>query len=62
MPSEKRVKEHLASLRGQLKQDQNWYARQKKSVERAKALVSPHGEMLGSLRADHLREILGGME
>jgi argininosuccinate lyase len=47
MPSEKRVMEHLASLRGRLKQDQNWYARQKKSVERGKALASRMEQMLG---------------
>jgi len=38
-PSEKRVKEHLASLRSQIKGEKEWCAHQRKGIEKAKALV-----------------------
>jgi argininosuccinate lyase len=40
MPSEKRVKEHLSSLRDRIRKDQEWLAREKRGIERAKVLVS----------------------
>ncbi len=38
-PSEKRVKEHLASLRSQIKEKKEWCVHQRKGIEKAKALV-----------------------
>jgi hypothetical protein len=38
-PSEKRVKEHLASLRSQINEEKAWCAHQRKGIEKAKALV-----------------------
>jgi hypothetical protein len=40
MPSEKRVKEHLSSLRDRIRKDQEWLVREKRGIERAKVLVS----------------------
>jgi hypothetical protein len=37
--SEKRVKEHLASLRSPIKGEKGWCAHQRKGIEKAKALV-----------------------
>jgi len=47
-PSEKRVKEHLASLRGRIKEDRAWCARQRKGIEKAKALASRMERALGN--------------
>jgi len=38
-PSEKRVKEHLASLRCQINEEKAWCAHQRKGIEKAKTLV-----------------------
>jgi argininosuccinate lyase len=38
-PSEKRVKEHLASLRSQINEEKEWCAHQRKGIEKAKTLV-----------------------
>jgi argininosuccinate lyase len=46
-PSEKRIKEHLASLRGRIIEDRDWCAQQRKGIEKAKALVSRMERMLG---------------
>jgi hypothetical protein len=38
-PSEKRVREHLASLGGQIRRDKGWCVHQRKGIAKAKALV-----------------------
>jgi hypothetical protein len=38
-PSEKRVKEHLASLRNQIKEKKVWCVHQRKGIEKAKTWV-----------------------
>jgi hypothetical protein len=38
-PSEKRVREHLVSLEGRIKEDKAWCAHQRKGIAKAKALV-----------------------
>ncbi|OGP92541.1 MAG: argininosuccinate lyase [Deltaproteobacteria bacterium RBG_16_48_10] len=38
-PLEKRVREHLASLRGRIKEDKHWCTRQRKSIEKGKSLA-----------------------
>ncbi|NWF92631.1 MAG: argininosuccinate lyase [Syntrophaceae bacterium] len=40
MPSEKRVKEHVASLQKALKANRNWLVSQRKKIDKAKALVA----------------------
>lgn len=47
MPSEKRVKEHLSSLRKRLGEDRKWLAQEKKGIEKAKDLVSRMENGLG---------------
>ncbi len=46
-PSEKRIKEHLASLRGRMIEDREWCAHQRKGIEKAKVLVSRMERTLG---------------
>ena len=46
-PSEKRVKDHLASLRGRIMEDRKWCAHQRRGIEKAKALVSRMERTLG---------------
>jgi hypothetical protein len=47
MPSEKRVKEHLSSLRERLGEDLEWLAREKRGIEKAKDLVARMENGLG---------------
>jgi argininosuccinate lyase len=39
-PSEKRMKEHLASLRGRINEDRDWSTHQREEIEKAKGLIS----------------------
>jgi len=48
MPSEKRVKEHTASLREKVKANNNWFILQKRKMDKAKRLVSRMEKELGS--------------
>ena len=47
-PSEKRVMEHLASLRGRIKENRDWCAQQRKGIEKARALAARMERALGN--------------
>jgi argininosuccinate lyase len=47
MPSEKGVREHLSSLRRRIRKDEEWVARWKKGIEKAKDLASSMERALG---------------
>jgi argininosuccinate lyase len=48
MPSEKRMRENIASLREKVKTKRNWLTRKKRVIENSKALVLRMEKMLGS--------------
>jgi argininosuccinate lyase len=48
MPSEKRIKENIASLRGKAKTDRDWLIRKKRVIENSRALVLRMEKALGS--------------
>jgi argininosuccinate lyase len=48
MPSEKRVKEHIASLRERVKANRDWLVYQRRRVDKTKRLVSRMEKRLGS--------------
>jgi argininosuccinate lyase len=47
MPSERRVKENILSLRKRIKKQRSWWTLRKKRIERAKTLVSKMEKELG---------------
>jgi len=48
MPSEKRIREHIASLCGSLKASREWLILQRRKIDRAKGLVAKMEKRLGS--------------
>jgi argininosuccinate lyase len=48
MPSEKRVREHIASLRDRVKANRDWLAYQRRKMDKTKRLVSRMEKRLGN--------------
>jgi len=48
IPSEKRIRENIASLRGKVKSNRDWLMFKRKGIEKAKVLVARMTKQLGS--------------